>query len=134
MKMSLLYIIKMKKLSSKKREEIIAKLKQGLSTREISIICGVSRSSVSRIRNSATILLPKQVGGRPRAISGRMERNLIRMFTTGQVTNTVQARKVLQRDYFLRVSLLNHQENFKKSRNKSIHEEEEALVEQGSPN
>lgn len=94
----------MKKLSSKKREEIIAKLKQGLSTREIALICGVSRSSVSRLRNSATILPPKQVGGRPRAISGRMVRNVIRLFTTGQVTNTVQARKVLKRDYYMRVS------------------------------
>ena len=88
----------MKKLTSKKRDEIIAKLKQGLSTREISIICGISRSSVSRIRNSATISVPKQVGGRPRAISGRMERNLIRLFTSGKVTNTVQARKVLLGD------------------------------------
>src|SRR3990167_3892868 len=91
-------------LKTSEFSSIITKLKQGLSTREIAIICAVCRSSVSRIRNSETISVPKQIGGRPRAISGRMVRNLIRLFTSGQVTNTVQARKVLKRDYFLRVS------------------------------
>ena len=105
----------MRKIKNKKKMEIISHLRQGSSTREIAVLCNVSKSTVSRIRNSESIEVPKQPGGRKRLITGRMKRNLIRLFTTGKVSNSVQAKNVLRNDYYLNVSCSTIRRTLKRS-------------------
>lgn len=94
----------MKPLSEAKKSSIISLLRNGQSIRSISRLTHSSFSTIVRIRRAHSRSLNRARYGRPRILTQREERFLVRMFSTGQFLNAVQAQRELKNDYNIEIS------------------------------
>ena len=78
----------MKRLADKVRRNVVDRAKEGLSSRAIAQLYNIHRSTVSRIIKNADDDITPQRPGRPRQVSARDERRIVRSITSG-VTPTV---------------------------------------------
>jgi len=80
-----------KKISQKSKERVMELLIDGLSIREVSNITDISKSTVGRIRLSIENNITKHTKiGRPKKISPRYERNIVRKILSGKFSNATQ--------------------------------------------
>lgn len=97
----------MARLSIGKRNRIYSLVREGFPSRFIASREKVSQSSVIRIKQKveatgSTKDLPKS--GRPRTFTGRDERNIVRMLSTGECSTAVDIQKKLRNDSNIAVS------------------------------
>ena len=94
----------MKSISEAAMSRVESLLRTGHSIRDIAQISGVSRSTISRIRQK--ILCQSNVikMGRPRILSTRLERNIARMVSSGLWKNAEMARSRLISEFKLEIS------------------------------
>jgi transposase len=91
----------MKKLSVEKVEFAKSLLRQGVSKRLIAAQIGVHHCTVSRIRaelKKDAEELPTVSTGRPRSLTERDARKLVRLVVSGTCSNGVQAKKKMEED------------------------------------
>ena len=94
-------------LSTEQRSRIYALLEEGFPSRYVADKEGVSQSTVIRIkqRKDATgTFKNKSKVGRPRLLTGRYERKVLRFITTGECTNAVAIQKNLKTEDQIEVS------------------------------
>lgn len=94
----------MKPLPQSTKSRIISLLQAGQSVRHISRVTGASSSTIGRLRSTVPRLQQEGKNGRPRILSERQERFLVRMFATGNFLNAVEASRKLKNEYNIRVS------------------------------
>ncbi|KDQ11227.1 hypothetical protein BOTBODRAFT_35527 [Botryobasidium botryosum FD-172 SS1] len=75
----------MRPISKQKQAEVIALLERGLSTRAISQQAGVGLATVSKVRQGLAHpeRVPPPKYGRPKAVSDRQTRRIVRMIESG---------------------------------------------------
>jgi len=94
-------------LSVEKRSRIYALLEEGYPSRYIAAKEKVSQSTVIRIKqrkDTTGTFKNKQKPGRPRLLTGRHERKVLRFITTGKCTNAVAIKKNLIVEEQIKVS------------------------------
>ncbi len=94
-------------LSVEKKSRIYALLEEGYPSRYIAAKENVSQSTVIRIKqrkDTTGTFKNKQKPGRPRLLTGRNERKVLRYITTGECTNAVAIKKNLKVEEQIEVS------------------------------
>jgi len=86
----------MKKISQKRRQDIVKKLKEGLTHRQIAHQLGVGVGTVSSIRKAVAAELPKPKVGRPKKLGFHHHRFLDRLFLRKTVTSVREACKAFK--------------------------------------
>jgi len=97
----------MKQLSTEKRARVVALLEEGNTVRYVAHVEGIHFSTVSRINKRL-----KETGsnenklksGRPRLITSRDERKVLRLITSNEAPTAIQAKEQLERDENIEVS------------------------------
>jgi transposase len=84
----------MRPLPERTVSNVLAKLAQGLPSRTIASDLGISYASVNRIRRSHGQELPRNSAGRPKCLSPRDGRAIVRMLASGSVDTAVQVSRV----------------------------------------
>ena len=105
----------MRKLPSNKRTRIIRLLRGRLLDRKVGQIVGVSPMTVGRVRKNDASDIVVSRGGRPRLLSTRDERLLVRQATSGKADTAVQLKKNLQESTGVEVSASTIRRSLKKS-------------------
>lgn len=83
----------MRKISKQHRDDVLALLLQGLSTREISNRLGMSHMSVDRIRQKTSLELPTPQYGRPKLLSETQSQRIVHAVQTGRCKNAPDTRR-----------------------------------------
>jgi len=84
----------MRAISNQKKADIIALLEQGLSARRISQRAGVGLATVSKVRQQLPDQrIPASKCGRPRVISDRQTRRIVRMLESGGYSTVPEIQK-----------------------------------------
>ena len=102
-----LYKLLMVYLSIEQRSRIYALLEEGYPSRYVADKEGVSQSTVIRIKQckvTTGTFKNKPKVGRPRLLTGRHERKVLRFITTGECTNAVAIQKNLKTEENIEVS------------------------------
>lgn len=94
----------MKPVPSSKKDQIRNLLSQGHSVREIEKKVGVSKSSISRIKNSYFPNQKKLTGGRPIKFSERDRRRIVSLVNSKDFDNAEQVTKFLNSNTNQKVS------------------------------
>jgi len=81
----------MKRLTDEVRRNVVDRAKEGLSSRAIAQLYNIHRSTVSRIIKNTDDVIPPQRPGRPRQVSVRDERRILRSITSGVTPTVAQA-------------------------------------------
>ena len=85
----------MKRLSKDKTNRIIRLLELNYSMGKIAKIVGVSKSTVSKIKQQYNIITKTNLGGRPSKLNEKNKRQIIRNITSGKASHAVEAAKNL---------------------------------------
>ena len=85
----------MKKISEQKTYDILAHLRQGLSTRQATKRVGVSKSMVSNVRKRQLQDTVTSKGGRPSLLSTNQKRLIVRKITSGECDTATEAKGML---------------------------------------
>src|SRR2546421_280845 len=83
----------MKPISASNRSHIVSLLQSGHSTRAIATRIDVSQSTVARIAKCEREDRLKPRGGRPRLLTARDERRIVKMVDTGETSNAMEVQK-----------------------------------------
>jgi transposase len=95
----------MRPLSPEKRNIILKAARQGQSTRQIANSVGTHHSTVARtIKNSNQRFQPYNLG-RPKKLTAREERLLVRKISSGSWLTAVEAQQHLQTDYNIHLAV-----------------------------
>src|SRR4051812_47856707 len=86
----------MKPVPSSTVGTIVAALNQGMSTREVAKQARVSQSTVCNVKRMRLPEQPAKQAGRPRSLSPRQKRLVVRMVTSGHVDTAVQMQRCLR--------------------------------------
>lgn len=86
----------MKATSTTKVNSVVALLKSGLSSHQITSQLGLSHATISRIHHKHCPEVPKPTGGRPKKLSENDLRYAARLVTSGKADNAVQVTKALR--------------------------------------
>src|SRR5215470_4017470 len=81
----------MKRLTDEVRRNVVDRAKEGLSSRAIAQLYNIHRSTVSRIIKNTDDVIPPQRPGRPRQVSVRDGRRILRSITSGVTPTVTQA-------------------------------------------
>jgi transposase len=105
----------MKKVEEATKSLIMRLANNGISTREISQMAKVSKSTASKYRKISCPEAPSPQNGRPRLLSQLQERNLVRMASCGRCVNAVQAQSCLKSDYNIDICVESVRRAFKRN-------------------
>ena len=85
-----------KPISASTRSPIVSLLLSGHSTRAVAAQTGVSQSTVSNIARKEFVNRQYCSAGRPRLVTSRLERRIVRMVETGEVNTAVEVKQQLE--------------------------------------
>src|SRR5271169_437218 len=93
----------MKSISETAKSRILSPVQKGLSIREVTKTTGISKSTVSNYRAKYLSDVPRPSPGRPRILSVRQERNLVRLTSSGRCVTAEEAQRCLRSEYGIEV-------------------------------
>ena len=94
----------MKPISIDSRNNIDSLLQKGLSIRQVSEKCGVSKSTIQEIRAEYLPELNPSPGGRLAKLSAQDQRFCVRSITSGRLNSSVEVAKKLETELDLKIS------------------------------
>lgn len=118
----------MKPLSPHTTTEILFRLAEGQSHRQISLATGVGLASITRLRALHYPTLPKSSGGRPKKISPLAIQHLTCSVTNGSCKNAVHATKELEQATGISVHPSTVRKNLQKAGLKAVHKQKKPLL------
>lgn len=118
----------MKSLSSDSISEILFRLAEGQSHRQISLATGVGLASIARLRALHYPTLPRSSGGCPKKISPLAIRHLTRSVTNGSCKNAVHATKELEQATGISVHPSTVRKNLHQAGLKAVHKQKKPLL------
>jgi transposase len=102
----------MKRISDDIRAAIVKHALYGISTRAIAHQFGVSVGSVSNIIRASNCNIPNNVYGRPRKLTSRDERKIVRWISSGSCSTAVEASRRLREERKNQLFCVQREEGF----------------------
>lgn len=118
----------MKSLPSDTTTEIIARLHEGQSHRQIHQATGVGLATITRLRSLHCPTLLKSSGGRPKKLSSHAIRSLVRSVTTGSTPTAAQATREYQATTGESVHPNTVRRELKKAGLRAVHKQKKPLL------